>query len=458
MGFSVSSPFKIGIIAFFMLAGAMALPLRGGAANSAVQNKDETANMKKANLFGDGIHDDADAIQALLDSGISCVALPVPVKNYAIGRTLRLRSGQTLRLEPTTVIRLLPGSSCTMLVNDPSEKDAHDIRLVGGIWDMNHSQQSANPFHPEFASDTPFPYRKYGGDGYSTERFEKRYHLDTFLGCAIQFYGVRRLEIRDVTVRNPVTYGIQVGGLVYFTIENIRFDYEGERPHRINMDGVHLDGPCKFGVVRNLQGTTYDDLLALNADDMASGPIESVAVDGIFAKDCLRAVRLLSAESPVSDITIANVFGTFYSNPFEFSQYYATQKRGGFGRISIRNVFVSCGSHPEKKESEWKGRPVFVFRDKIDIDYLSIENFHRVEALKATPAFGIEKNVHIQTLVLSDVTAINRTGADMTFMEHHGAIDRLVVRNVFLPDGSPAAGSGTVSQLITDGSCPGLKF
>lgn len=440
-----------------LLAVAISVPLWAQEKTAITKKTQEkTITMEKAKLLGDGIHDDAAGIQALLDSGISCVALPAPAKNYAIGRTLRLHSGQTLRLEPTTVIRLLPGSSCTMLINDPAETNAHDIRLVGGIWDMDNMNQSANPFHPEFAADTKYPYKKYGDDSYSTERFETRYHLDTFLGCAIQFYGVRRLEIRDVTVRNPVTYGIQCGGLTYFTIENIRFDYEGPRPHRINMDGVHLDGPCKFGVVRNLQGTTYDDLLAFNADDMASGPIESVAVDGIFATDCLRAVRLLSAVSRVSDITIANVFGTYYSNPFEFSQYYATPKRGNFGRIAIRNVFVSCGVHPE--QPVWEGRPLFVLNDKIDIEYLAIDNFHRDEPLHPTPCLRIGQDVRIRTLALSNVTIRNRTGREMIFLEHHGAIERLVANNLDVSVEKTVSGAGKVESFITDGSCPGLGF
>lgn len=415
--------------------------------------------MEKTKLYGDGAHDDAAAIQALLDSGISCVALPVPEKNYAISQPLCIHSGQTLRLEPTTIIRLLPGSSCTMLVNDLTEKDAHDICLVGGIWDMDNMNQSANPFHPEFASDTKYPYKKYGGDGYSVEKFELRYITDTFLGCAIQFQHIRRLDIRDVTVRNPVTYGIQCCFLTYFTIENIRFDYEGERPHRINMDGVHLDGGCKFGVVRNLQGTTYDDLLAFNADDMASGPIESIEVDGLFAKDCLRAVRLLSAESRVSDITIANVFGTYYSNPFEFSQYYSTTKRGNFGRIAMRNIFVSCGVHPEKKVQDWqKGRPIFRIDDKIDIEYLAIDNFHRDETYKPVPSFVIGKNVHIKNMVLSNITMHNQTGTNITFIEHSGVIDRLSAANIFISEEKPVSGTGKVTEFVTDGSCLGLKF
>ena len=46
-------------------------------------------------LYGDGVHDDAPAIQELLDSGISAVVLPAPAKNYAIGSTLVIHSGQS---------------------------------------------------------------------------------------------------------------------------------------------------------------------------------------------------------------------------------------------------------------------------------------------------------------------------------------------------------------------------
>ena len=68
-------------------------------------------------LYGDGIHDDAPAIQEMLDSGISAVVLPAPKKNYAIGKTLVIHSGQSLVLPEMTVIKLLPQSNCYMLIN-----------------------------------------------------------------------------------------------------------------------------------------------------------------------------------------------------------------------------------------------------------------------------------------------------------------------------------------------------
>ena len=60
---------------------------------------------QKRTLFGDGTHDDAPAIQAMLDGGTSAVILPPPRVRYAIGATLKIHSGQTIRLEPTTETR-----------------------------------------------------------------------------------------------------------------------------------------------------------------------------------------------------------------------------------------------------------------------------------------------------------------------------------------------------------------
>ena len=65
------------------------------------------------------------------------------------------------------------------------------------------------------------------------------------------------------------------------------------------MDGVHLNGNCSFGKMTNLQGTCYDDLVALNAEEGTVGPITNIDIDGIYAEDCHSAVRLLTVTQPV---------------------------------------------------------------------------------------------------------------------------------------------------------------
>ena len=59
-------------------------------------------------LVGDGVVDDTAAIQARLDSGMSCVYLPPPTKHYLISKTLKIGSNQELRLDRFSVVRLAP--------------------------------------------------------------------------------------------------------------------------------------------------------------------------------------------------------------------------------------------------------------------------------------------------------------------------------------------------------------
>ena len=94
-------------------------------------------------LYGDGLHDDTQAIQQMLDSGTSEVTLPAPIREYLISDCLRIHSGQTLRLSPTTRVRLQDHSDCLMLTN--AEIGSHDIAVIGGIWDFNNQNQSPNP-------------------------------------------------------------------------------------------------------------------------------------------------------------------------------------------------------------------------------------------------------------------------------------------------------------------------
>lgn len=68
-------------------------------------------------LFGDGIHDDTDAIQEMIDSGCCEVVLPAPKVRYVISRPLELPSNFKLCLPRFAEIRLAKGSNCVMLKN-----------------------------------------------------------------------------------------------------------------------------------------------------------------------------------------------------------------------------------------------------------------------------------------------------------------------------------------------------
>ena len=81
-------------------------------------------------LVGNGIYDDTNAIQALLDSGVSSVHLPAPEKFYLISKPLRLSSNTALILDRYTRIRLADGANCHMVVNEGEKTE--NIAIIGG--------------------------------------------------------------------------------------------------------------------------------------------------------------------------------------------------------------------------------------------------------------------------------------------------------------------------------------
>ena len=187
-------------------------------------------------LAGDGIADDTAAIQARLDSGMSCVYLPPPAKCYLISKTLKIGSDQELRLDRFSVVRLAPKSDCPMVENR-GYKDGADkrIALTGGIWDMANLDQSPNPAqYWSFKPPRPSP-------------LPKHYEYGVFLGIAIRFANVEGITVHGLTVRNPTMYGIAFCKTSYFYIDDVSFDYTTWNPLRLNLDGVHFDGHCHHG-------------------------------------------------------------------------------------------------------------------------------------------------------------------------------------------------------------------
>ena len=92
----------------------------------------------------------------------------------------------------------------------------------------------------------------------------------------MRFSHVDGLCIKDLTVKDPITFSMQLGYVKNFTVKNIVFDQNYGNPGALNMDGVHLDGGCCFGYIENIHGRVSDDLVAINADDLVAGPISNI--------------------------------------------------------------------------------------------------------------------------------------------------------------------------------------
>lgn len=394
----------------------------------------------KYKLYGDGVHDDTKAIQEMIDGGACEVSLPVPEKFYLISAPLELPSNFRLVLPRFAEIRLADNSNCVMLKNkmvrcnarrlsseayekpiqahlwgyiDDFAPDApcRNIEVCGGIWNCNNQGQLPNP-----------------------ERM-KEFPVREFYGCGMLFYNVTNFTIRALTVKDPSQYGIAMDTVSYFRVEDITFDYNDGNPYPINMDGVHLDGHCHYGVIRNLQGTCYDDLVALNAHEGSRGDITDIQIDGIFAHYCHSAVRLLLVGQQVRNISISNVYGNYYQYCVGISKFYPGENTGKYDGITIERIYASKAMPARKGDFQHPPSVDYAFpliwvQEDTRVGSLSIKELHRREKTLPKDTIYIGENSQIDWLVIDNITTENETGEPMPLLHNKGIIKNLSMKQV----------------------------
>lgn len=328
---------------------------------------------------GDGLADDAPALQAALDAGVSRVVVPVGV--YRLQRGLRLRSRTHLWAHPRAHFIFADGAGRGpgdhLISNAEPEAGDQDITVEGGIWDGNNP---ANPRGP----DAP----------------------DSYTGVSASFSNVKGLTLRGMAFRDAESYFVRLGKVQGFRIEDVSFECRHLRP---NQDGVHVSGHCEDGLVRNVRGlgshAPNDDMVALLADDALHraqnlgafcGPIRRVRIEGLRADSCHSFLRLLSVDHPIEDVEISDVKGGCCCcavnmdacRECRVTLFEEGDRPDGVGRIervAIRGMEVF-------KASDTNRQPLIDFRTRADA--LVIEDFLRDagrDVSPETPTLVIEK-------------------------------------------------------------------
>ena len=429
-------------------------------------------------LYGDGVHDDYPAIQEMIDSGVCEVSLPAPKKCYLISKTLLLPSNFRFVLPRFAEIKLADGSNCSMVRNrgvdsyadrmDPeyylyaerrmkmriergdkmencTMQDAHNhvfcfnhyinymspepedanvnIELCGGIWNCNNLGQEPNP------------------------QRDNRYPVEGFTGKAMVFYNVQNLKITSLTVKDPTNYAICIDRAKYFTVSDIFFDFNYGNPVPVNMDGVHLDGNCHYGVIENLQGACYDDLVAMNADEGSFGPITNITVRGLYATDCHSAVRLLTLRNRIENIHISDVYGTYYQYGIGLTRFYLGGREGIFDAISMDNIFISKAERYDiyQKKGRYVYAPIYI-EAQARVGSIKLDTVHRREETTAIPTVYIGEGATVENMVITNVSTENCIGEEMPLLCNDGHIEHLYARNL-QTDGDPVmTKSGTTTE------------
>ncbi len=329
-------------------------------------------NVLDHDVAGDGLTDDAPAIQKLLDGDTQFLYFPAGL--YLIGQTLRLPSNTRIKAHRFAHFYFADGAGrdidSFLLCNADPESGNEHISIQGGIWDGNNIN---NPRGEE----------------------EDR---QGYTGTLANFRHVHGLSLLDMTLRNSTAYHIRLSGVQDFRVERLRFE---DSHHTPNQDGVHVAGCCEDGLIRDIKAVgpacTGDDLIALNADDALDrcetrgklgGPIRRVRVHGLRADDCHSFVRMASVWSEIEDIEVNDVRGgcrvcllnadalRFCAGPlFRRDDERYAQGAGLLRNIRLRNIAVY--------KSGTSDMPLL--RLDTRMDSLEVENFERLFMEDSTP-------------------------------------------------------------------------
>ena len=357
--------------------------------------------MVKNVLYGDGVHDDTEIIQKMLDNG---GYVYLPAGKYLVTRPLIIHSNTHFNLDPTTLIKLADNANCSILDNDGlyNGMQNENITVEGGIWDGNNYAQQRKKIPNE---------GKAGDENEDKDCDKEIYISNVYLVLMLRFVHVKGLCLKNLTLKDPTSFAVQIADVDTFSVENIRLDYNLRNK---NMDGIHIQGPAKFGYIHNVFGNANDDHVALCANGttrsaITRGAIEFVTIDGIYCDNGYTGVRLLSRGDPVRNIKISNIHGAFRYYAVSFTHHYPLRDDMP---ISIENVSVS---------------DVFVYRPKGFFDQNAPAKFD-------LPFIFIEDGVNCRNVSIEKIFTDGKnteSARDPLYISETAKVENLVVRDVF---------------------------
>lgn len=224
-------------------------------------------------------HPDRADIQAALDQ-YECVYIPDLGKPIVLDGPLILRSNHHLKVAPNQVMEQAEGCVTCLVRNEHVQSGAFGVvkdsfrdtnmSVEGGIWRLQPGVRGT--------TDAENPIQG---------------ALALILFCCAE-----QVEVRNLTIASSDSYGVQLCEIRGFVVENIHFDH-----HR--KDGVHVNGPAQYGVIRHLTGADMgDDMVAMNAWDwytsaMTFGTIDHIIVEDVQSEN--NELRLLPGQKIFDD-------------------------------------------------------------------------------------------------------------------------------------------------------------
>lgn len=156
-----------------------------------------------------------------------------------------------------------------------------------------------------------------------------------------------RLKYHDMVI-STTEWGMSLERVEDFVVENITFNQVRTTSYS-NKDGVHINGG-KHGVIRNIVGTTDDDMIALNAAEhglnYVGGPIIDIDISHVVTRNAqdhggsnstYRGVRISCTDHDIDKIRIHDCDISTDYQECVYMSYLEGYDTGILGDITIEN-------------------------------------------------------------------------------------------------------------------------
>lgn len=417
-----------------ILAGSAAGVVLANSAKASVSGKknkslivfaSQTGAKLDSNVHTGGGTDDTKILQSVLDQAPEMGSLHLIMDGAALITGINIRSNTTIECL---------NASCGFFLADQSNRSVI---------------QNANPNHLGERKDINITLL---GGTYNHNCKGQKHHImengNEKWVIGMEFYGVENLTLRDLTVRDQRTFAMLLSNWFRVNMENISIDLPGHKDHE-NQDGIHFFGPGQFLNMRNIQGSSGDDFIALAPDEADSvSDITDVVIDGVLLNNADQGIRLLSrAKGRLDRVIIKNITGTYRSFGFYIDPWFENAN-GNFGNI----VFDTINLSPTTPNYDYT--TPFLFRLGGNIESLTLKNIQHhnpyharsiIDAGWVTPGkYHNTITTHIKSLLIDGLHIFESDdrAADASFINIVSKVDHLVVRNVEIirPVGSSPKG------------------
>lgn len=289
-----------------ILLAPLALLHAGPSADAHIIIASEAGAKLDSDVTKGGGTDDTVLIQSILDRAPKLGSLKLVLDGPILVSGLKVHSNTTIEcLNRACGFFLADNSNRPLIANatpQPEGRADRNLSFLGGTYNGNAEHQ---------------------------EHTTKEHGWTT----AFALHGVEQVLFRDVSITNSRTFAVYLTNWRRVVFENIYINLD-HIPKQSNQDGIHVQGPGEFLSIRNVQGRAWDDLIALNIDDLLGdwdsdgkfgrdpasikrfgsaagiGPVSDVDIDGVQADDCAQVIRILSRASRLDRVSIRNVKGT----------------------------------------------------------------------------------------------------------------------------------------------------